>query len=82
MTSLTFAKWSLDSCEAITRANHPPLVPRGILWARIAWGGGVVRGAAIEVRMGKPTELNICGLGSKINTQSPMSKLYEESIYA
>ncbi len=32
--------------------------------------------------MGKPTELNICGLGSKINTQSPMSKLYEESIYA
>jgi hypothetical protein len=82
MTSQTSAKWSLDSCEAITRANYPPLLPRGALWAPIVWNGGVVRGAAIEVGMGKPTELHICGLGSKINTQPPLSRLYEESVYA
>lgn len=82
MTSLTSAKWSLDSCEAITRANYPHFVPRGALWAPIVWGGGVVRGAAIEVGMGKPTIFNICGLGHNNYAQPPIRSLYEESLYA
>jgi hypothetical protein len=50
MTSQTSAKWSLDSCEAITRANYPSLVLRGGLWASIIRGGGVVRGEGMEVK--------------------------------
>jgi len=50
-----YAKWCPDSCGAITRANHPPLVPRGGLWAPIVRDGDVVRGAGMEIGMGKPT---------------------------
>ncbi len=48
--SQTSAKWWVDSCEAITRGNHLPFVPRGGLWAPIAWGGDMVCGAGMGVK--------------------------------
>lgn len=36
----------------------------------------------MEEGWGTPSVFNICGLGSKINTQPPISSLYEESLYA
>jgi hypothetical protein len=64
------------------RANHPRLVPRGGLRAPIVWGDGMVCGAAIWVGMGKPTVFNICGFGQKMHTWPPISRSYEESVYA
>jgi hypothetical protein len=40
----------VDSCEAITIGNHPPFVPCGSFRAPIAWGGGMVRRAGMEVK--------------------------------
>ena len=40
----------LDSCEAIARARYRPLVFRGGLRTPIVRGGGVVRGAGMEVK--------------------------------
>ena len=46
------AKWWRNSCEAITRASYPFLVPRGGHWAPIVGGSGVVRGAGNGGGMG------------------------------
>lgn len=45
MTKQAPGNWRLDSCEALTRASYPPLLPRGRLWAPSVWGDDVVRGA-------------------------------------
>lgn len=44
------AKWWRNSCGAIARARYRPLVFRGGLRTPIVRGGGVVRGAGMEVK--------------------------------
>lgn len=50
MMSQRYAKWKLDSCEIVTRADHPHLLSRGGLWASIVRGDGMVCGEGMEVR--------------------------------
>jgi hypothetical protein len=47
MMGQRYAKWRLYLCETATRANHPPLLLRGGLWAPFVRDHDVVRGEKI-----------------------------------
>lgn len=50
MMSQRYAKWGLNSCDAVTRADRPTFLPRGDLRTPIVRGDDVVCGEEMEVR--------------------------------